>query len=233
MKKILVTVSAMLLIVSAANAQEKSGGLLGGLLGSIFGGNKTENTETTTSGTDIASTAESVLGALLGNVISQVVPVSLPGTWTYNGVASAIETENALTTLAASTYKEKLETKLDGYLQRIGIVPGVATITFNTDNTFTIASSTKTIASGTYTYDTQTKEIVMKLGKVYSYMTMEGTVTATTNGAQVLFDANKFLAFAKKAIKVVGAAKDNSTLNTIANLAEQVTGLKLGFDMKK
>ena len=233
MKKILVTVSAMLLIVSSANAQEKSGGFLGGLLGSIFGGNKTENTETTTSGTDIAGAAESVLGALLGNVISQVVPVSLPGTWTYNGIASAIETENALTTLAASTYKEKLETKLDGYLQRIGIVPGVATITFNADNTFAIASASKTIASGTYTYDPQTKDIVMKLGKVYSYMTMEGTVTATTNGSQVLFDANKFLAFAKKAIKVVGAGKDNSTLNTVANLAEQVTGLKLGFDMKK
>ncbi len=229
MKKILATLSALVLIASAANAQ--SG--LGGLLGSIFGGNKTENNQTTAGGTDIAGAAESVLGALLGNVISQVVPVSLPGTWTYNGVASAIETENALTTIAASTYKEKLETKLDGYLQRIGIVPGVAAITFSTDNTFAIASATKTIASGTYTYDTQTKEIVMKLGKVYSYMTMEGTVTSTTNGAQVLFDANKFLAFAKKAIKVVGAGKDNSTLNTVAKLADQVTGLKLGFDMKK
>lgn len=229
MKKILATISALVLIASVASAQ--SG--LGGLLGSIFGGNKTENTEATTSGTDIAGTAESVLGALLGTVISQVVPVSLPGTWTYNGVASAIETENALTTIAASTYKEKLETKLDGYLQRIGIVPGVAAITFTEDNTFAIASATKTIASGTYTYDTQTKAIVMKLGKVYSYMTMEGTVTATTGGVQVLFDANKFLAFAKKAIKVVGAGKDNSTLNTIAGLSEQVTGLKLGFDMKK
>lgn len=229
MKKILATLSALLLIASAANAQ--SG--LGGLLGSIFGGNKTENNQTTTGGTDIAGAAESVLGALLGNVISQVVPVSLPGTWTYSGIASAIETENALTTIAASTYKEKLETKLDGYLQRIGIVPGVAAITFSADNTFAIASATKTIASGTYTYDTQTKEIVMKLGKVYSYMTMEGTVTSTTNGAQVLFDANKFLAFAKKAIKVVGAGRDNSTLNTVAKLADQVTGLKLGFDMKK
>jgi len=233
MKKILATISIVLLIASSANSQEKSGGFLGGLLGSIFGGNKTENTEATTSGTDIAGTAESVLGALLGTVISQVIPVSLPGTWTYNGVASAIETENTLTTIAASTYKEKLETKLDGYLQRIGIVPGVAAITFTEDNTFAIASATKTIASGTYTYDTQTKAIVMKLGKVYSYMTMEGTVTATTGGVQVLFDANKFLAFAKKAIKVVGAGKDNSTLNTIAGLSEQVTGLKLGFDMKK
>ena len=229
MKKILATLSALVLLASVANAQ--SG--LGGLLGSIFGGNKTENTTTQDGSSTIASAAESVLGSLLGTVISKTVPVSLPGTWTYNGIASAIETENALTTLAASTYKEKLEAKLDGYLQKVGIVPGVATITYNADNTFTIASSTKTIASGTYTYDTQTKEIVMKLGKVYSYMTMEGTVTATTGGAQVLFDANKFLAFAKKAIKVVGAGKDNSTLNTIANLAEQVTGLKLGFDMKK
>ena len=89
------------------------------------------------------------------------------------------------------------------------------------------------IASGTYTYDTQSKEIVMKLGKVYSYMTMEGTVTATATGVQVLFDANKFLAFAKKAIKVVGAGKDNSTLNTVAKLSDQVTGLQLGFDMVK
>ena len=230
MKKIIATLSALVLIASVANAQ--SG--LGGLLGKIFGGGN--QTETTTSGegsSTIASAAEGLLGTLLGTVISQAVTVSLPGTWTYNGIASAIETENALTTLAASTYKEKLETKLDGYLQKIGIVPGVATITYNADNTFTIASATKTIASGTYTYDTQTKNIVMKLGKVYSYMTMEGTVTATTTGAQVLFDANKFLAFAKKAIKVVGAGKDNSTLNTVANLAEQVTGLKLGFDMVK
>ena len=229
MKKIIATLSALVLIASVANAQNG----LGGLLGKIFGGGNQTETTAQDNGSTAASTAETLLGGLLGTVISQVVPVSLPGTWTYCGIASAIETENTLTTLAASAYKEKLETKLDGYLQRIGIVPGVATITFNADNTFSIASQTKTIASGTYTYDTKTKEIVMKLGKVYSYMTMEGTVTASTNGAQVLFDANKFLAFAKKAVKVVGTGKDNSTLNTVATLADQVTGLKLGFDMKK
>ena len=230
MKKIIATISALVLIASIANAQSGLGGLLGKILG---GGNQTETTTTGENSSTITSAAEGLLGTLLGTVISQAVTVSLPGTWTYNGIASAIETENALTTLAASTYKEKLETKLDGYLQKIGIVPGVATITFNSDNTFAIASQTKTIASGTYTFDTQSKAVVMKLGKVYSYMTMEGTVTATTTGAQVLFDANKFLAFAKKAVKVVGTGKDNSTLNTVSNLADQVTGLKLGFDMVK
>ena len=220
MKKIFATIAAMLMLASAANAQ--SG--LGGLLGSIFGGNK--NTEES-----VANTAGSILESVLGTVISQNVNVSLPGTWTYAGVASAIETENTLTTLAAGAYKEKLESKMDGYLKKVGIVPGVATISFNSDNTFTIASATKTIASGTYTYEN--KVLKMKFGKVYNYLSMTGTVTASTSGAQVLFEAGKFLEFAKKAIKVVGAGKDNSTLSTIAGLSDQVTGLKLGFDMKK
>ena len=220
MKKIFATIAAMLMLASAANAQSGLGGLLGG----IFGGNK--NTEES-----VANTAGSILESVLGTVISQNVNVSLPGTWTYAGVASAIETENTLTTLAAGAYKEKLESKMDGYLKKVGIVPGVATISFNNDNTFTIASATKTIASGTYTYEN--KVLNMKFGKVYNYLSMTGTVTASTSGAQVLFEAGKFLEFAKKAIKVVGAGKDNSTLSTIAGLSDQVTGLKLGFDMKK
>ena len=157
--------------------------------------------------------------------------VSLPGTWTYAGVASAVETENTLTTLAASTYKENLENKLDGYLKKVGIVPGVANIIFNNDNSFAITSGAKTIASGTYSYDN--KVLVMKFGKLYNYLTMQGTVTASTSGAQVLFEAGKFLEFAKKAVKVVGAKSSNSTVNTIAGLTEKVSGLKLGFDLKK
>ncbi len=210
----------MLMIASAANAQSGLGGLLGG----IFGGNK--STEES-----VANTAGNILESVLGTVISQTVNISLPGTWTYAGVASAVQTDNTLTTLAAGAYKEKLESKMDGYLQKVGIVPGVATISFNNDNTFTIASATKTIASGTYTYEN--KVLKMKFGKVYNYLSMTGTVTASTSGAQVLFEAGKFLEFAKKAVKVVGAGKDNSTLSTIAGLSDQVTGLKLGFDMKK
>ena len=220
MKKIIVIAASLILSAAAANAQS---GLLGALKGALTG-DKTDSASAT-------SAAGNVLGALLGNVISQNVTVSLPGTWTYNGVSSAIETDNTLTTLAASAYKENLEAKLDGYLKKVGIVPGVATLTFNTDNTFTIVSGAKTIASGTYTYEN--KALVMKFGKLYNYLTMEGTVTATTGGAQLLFDADKFLSFATKAIKVVGAKSSNSTLKSLSGIIDQVTGLKLGFDIKK
>ena len=117
------------------------------------------------------------------------------------------------------------------YLQKIGIVPGIATIIYGTDNTFTIVSGSKTIASGTYTYEN--KVLNMKFGKVYNFLSMTGTVTASTSGCQVLFEAGKFLEFAKKALKVVGGKADNSTLGAIAGIADQITGLKLGFDMKK
>ena len=61
-----------------------------------------------------------------------------------------------------------------------------------------------------------------------------GHIEADRSGAPLAsITAGKFLEFAKKAIKVVGAGKDNSTLSTIAGLSDQVTGLKLGFDMKK
>ena len=205
MKKIFTTILALMLVASAANAQS-------GLLGKIFGGNS-EN----------KSAAGNLLESVLGTVISQNV--------NYAGVASAVETENTLTTLAASTYKENLENKLDGYLKKVGIVPGVANIIFNNDNSFAITSGAKTIASGTYSYDN--KVLVMKFGKLYNYLTMQGTVTASTSGAQVLFEAGKFLEFAKKAVKVVGAKSSNSTVNTIAGLTEKVSGLKLGFDLKK
>ena len=137
MKKILTTLAAVLITVFAANAQ--SG--LSGLFGKILGGSSSSSESSA-----VTSAAGNILESVLGTVISQTVNVSLPGTWTYAGIASAVDTDNTLTTLAAGAYKENLESKLDGYLQKVGIVPGVANITFNSDNTFSL-TLTKTRCS--------------------------------------------------------------------------------------
>ena len=194
-------------------------GLLGSLKG-IFGGSSSEET---------SSTAADILGSVLGSVISQAVTVSLPGTWTYNGCATAVETDNTLTTLAATAYKENLEKKIDGYLGKVGIKAGSAIITYAADNTFTISNGSKVIASGTYTYSDKT--VQMKFGKVYNYLSMTGTVAASVDGCQILFDADKFLAFANKASKVM-SAQAGSTADMLA-LVKQIKGLKLGFDLTR
>lgn len=215
MKRI-ITICCALAVATGAFAQ---GGLLGSLKG-ILGGSSSDET---------ASTATDILGSVLGSVISQAVTVSLPGSWTYNGCATAVETDNTLTTLAATAYKENLEKKLDTYLGKVGIKAGAAVITYAADNTFSITNGSKVIASGTYTYTDKT--VQMKFGKVYNYLSMTGTVAASLDGCQILFDADKFLAFASKAAKVVSARAGSTS--GILSLVEQVKGLKIGFDLKR
>lgn len=111
MKKILVIVCALALGASSANAQS---GLLNSLKG-VFGGSSSSSSSA------VESAATGVLGSLIGSVLNQTTTVNLTGNWTYNGSATAISTDNTLTSLAASAYKENLENKADGYLAKVGI----------------------------------------------------------------------------------------------------------------
>ena len=71
----------------------------------------------------------------------------------------------------------------------------------------------------------------MKFGKVYNYLSMTGTLSATLSGCQILFDADKFISFLGKTAKIL--KKKKASTNGIGAVAAQVNGLKLGFDLKK
>lgn len=214
MKKVIAIISVLVLAGSAASAQS---GLLGSLKG-VLGGSSSGS-----------SAVSGILDAVVGTVISKTATVSLPGTWTYNGVSSAIETDNVLTTVAASAYKTNLENKANGYLKKIGLKPGVASFTFGEDGSFTISTGRKQVAAGTYTFSDGV--IKMKFGKVYNYLSMTGKVVATANGFQMLFDGDKFLNFASTALRYAGSFYSSAT--TISSLVDQVSGLQLGFELKK
>ena len=145
-------------------------------------------------------------------------------------MATAISSENTLVTLASSAYKTKLETKLNGYLTKVGIKPGSAVFTFTEDGNFTISNCAKAIATGIYTLDTKTNAVVLKFGKVYNYLTMEGTVAVTPGGCQILCNADKFLEFTKKAIAVASKFVNTSTVSA---LLADANGLQLGFKLTK
>ena len=89
MKKIFAIIGAALVLGTSAFAQKQNNDPLAAL----------------------KSAATSMAESILGEVITQTVGYKLEGEWIYNGMASAIETENVLTTVAASAYKESLEKK--------------------------------------------------------------------------------------------------------------------------
>ena len=225
MKKIITIIAALTISASAALAQ-------GGLLDALKNAAGTALGNAATTATTEATGSEalgSLLGGLLGDLLNTVTTVSLPGTWTYYSVATAISSDNTLVSLASSAYKTKLENKLNGYLAKIGIKQGSAIFTFGEDGTFSISNGVKVIASGTYTVDKQ-NNVVMKFGKLYNYLTIEGKLAATTAGCQILCDATKFLEFVKKAAGVVGKFVNTST---VSELLANANGLQLGFILTK
>ena len=229
MKKIITIIAALTISASAALAQ---GGLLGALKDAATTalGNAANDATTTVTNATGSEELGSILGGLLGDLLNTYTTVSLTGTWTYNGVATAISSENTLVTLASSAYKTKLENKLNNYLAKVGIKQGSAIFTFTEDGQFSISNGTKVITSGTYTLDTKTNAVVLKFGQLYNYLTMEGTVAVTTGGCQILCDATKFLEFTKKAIAVAGKFVNTSTVSA---LLADANGLQLGFKLTK
>jgi len=207
MKKIFAFIGAIALTASVASAQSLSDILSG--VGKVVNND--------------------AVSSILGSVLSKVTTVDLTGTWTYQGVSTAVSTDNTLTTLAATAYKSKLEKQANNYLKKIGIKSGSAVFTFNEDNTFTVSNGKTNVASGTYTYSDG--NIQMKFGNTFNYLTLDGTIAYSTSGCSLLFDADKFLSFASTFAKIAGSV--SSLGSTVSSLVDQVTGLQLGFNLSK
>ena len=212
MKKIIVIAASLVLAASAANAQS-------GFFDAL---------KSVTSGLGLES-ASNIINTVLGTVAG-VQPIDLAGTWTYQGCAVAADGENALKNIAANAAMSSVEGKLDEGLSKVGIKPGIATISFLKDYNFTLTAG-KINVNGTWEQDGN--RVVLKFGKLYNYLTMTGTVKGTTTGCELLFDASKFTNFAQKVIDIISKISSNSLLATVSSLISQVDGMKAGFKLSK
>ena len=115
MKKLISIIALAAAFSFSANAQTVLGDLLGGI---------GVGTSSSSSSPSTASSIGNIISGLAGTVFSS--PVSLNGTYTYNGIAvSATSSEGGvLTNLAGSAVTSGIETKIDEYLAKVGIKPG-------------------------------------------------------------------------------------------------------------
>ena len=208
MKKILAIAAAAMLFAGTASAQNL-GGLLGGL-GSALGNSK--------------------LGDTVYGYTGNLNAVSLPGNWTYTGSAISFGGENILSNVAGAAASGTAEAKVDEYLQKIGITAGSMQFTFNEDLTFTCTVKGIPVNGTWQTYD-DGKRVKLQFGKTLKFLNLDGSLTNTASGCQMLFNGKKFLAFAKAIMNVV--AKQSATASALSSLAGNYNDMQIGVSLRK
>jgi hypothetical protein len=208
MKRIATLLGVTMLFASAAGAQN----ILGGIINSIGSGN---------------------VGETVGNVLSSVVgvPVDLTGTWTYGGVGAAVKSDNIFSNVAGNAAISTIESKADNILAKAGISAGAATFTFNQDGTFSFKAGRLPAINGTYVQNGSA--VTLKFGKALTFLQMDGTVSATTNGCKILFNGEKFMDFAQKVIEYAKKITTSSGVATVGNILSTAKSVDAGFKLTR
>lgn len=155
---------------------------------------------------------------------------NIEGKWIYTHPAVQLKSDNVLKNAAANVATAELEKKLKEACTKAGIVEGVFDYTFNKDNTFSNTLKGRSL-KGTFVIDRDEKTIEFHYAKAgkFNGLKITGHVIISGSSISILFNADKLLDLISK----VSSFTNNSTLNTIGKLAEQYTGMMLGFTLKK
>ena len=221
MKKVITVIALSVAFVASASAQS----MLGNLLSSLG------KSSSDSSAAEITNTVGNIISGLAGTVYS--APVSLNGTYTYNGVAiSASSSEGGVVSnLAGTAVTSGMESKADEYLAKVGIKPGAMTFTFNAeDNSFVLNCGPLSLP-GTYKVGEGEKTVTLTFGKTMKYLCMVGTLESHLGGAKILFTADKFMDFAKKVSSQLG--EKSNELKAINQLASGYDTFRIGFKLAK
>lgn len=169
---------------------------------------------------------------IAGSVVEQldVLPKNIEGTWEYAGTAVKFTGDNILTTAASQIASGQIETRLDEYLQIVGIREGAFSYTFNADSTFT-TSFNKMDFPGRYTFSEEANTIELDYGKNEKLrgITLKTQVSVSLTSMELLFNADKLLDFINK----ISSSAGNSKLSMLNALTSQYDGLKIGFELTR
>ncbi len=167
----------------------------------------------------------SVLSGIGSVITSKLIPNSMQivGTWTYKGPAVMFTSDNALKSTASSVASKQIESKLQGYLNKVGMAPGKMTITFEKDSTFYVTRNEKKITTGTYHLSGNDVQLTFKNKKTPCKVTPQ-----LDNGTLVVvMDATKLKTFFE------GIGSKIPQLGTVTSLMKGMDGMLVGIRMTK
>ena len=186
-----------------------------------------------------------VLGNVLGTLLGNAVPLTsdlIEGTWNYEGVACVLESESALTEMGGTVVTSKLESRLDGYLAKVGVEKGSCSFTFSANDSCVFAIKGREI-HGVYKIDAEEKKIDFSF--VHGNLNFKTYVAYNVTDMNIVFDADRLLALIKNVTTAVTektsgitssstrAMAANSALSTVETLLNSSDGMMLGMKLKK
>ena len=221
MKKILMLFALTVMFVSNSDAQS-----LKGLFKKV--------TEKVDQGVDASSDFVDGLKSSLtskSSSSSTLKQKNLVGTWTYQGVACKLETDDMLLALTSDAVAPTLEQAADAQLLKLGAKPGVSSVTFNSDGTCVIKVNNYDVPATYSVKDGNKVTMSFLLGQV------NATVDVEYNGSSLkaLTQADKLLDIIKK-LTAKGGSINSEAANAIkmlSTLVEGYDGLKLGLKLSK
>ena len=153
----------------------------------------------------------------------KLTEMAIIGTWTYSSPAVKLEGGDLLADAGGAVLSSTIESKLSTIYQKVGIKPGMCTITFGNDGTFSMPVKSKTV-NGTYVFNASTHEITLTIGKVGSFT---GKAYISGTNLQLVFPVDKFVGFAATLGSKISA------LSSVTALLEKYKNANLGFGFAK
>lgn len=196
--------------------------------------------------TDTQNVVTNILGTLIGNS----VPFSkalIEGAWNYQGTACVLESENALSEIGGTVATAKIEEKLDGYFNKIGISKGTCTLTFLPNDSCYFAVNGRKVGG---TYKLNEEEKIIDFSFLYNKLNMKSYLSYNVTDIDVVFDVDKLLDLIKNATSTVSSKTSTvgslmssssssklstagATLETISTLLQGYDGMMLGMKLSK
>lgn len=212
MKKNLMKMIAVVMALTFSttiSAQSDLSGVLSGVLGQATGNSQTG---------DLINSLTSVFSS-----DKQATRDNIIGTWSYTEPAIVFESDNLLTKTAAKIAANKMEDKLQTYLNKYGIKPGTFSMTFNEDGTYTRTLKGKTVKGTWKVEDSKLKLTILGI------KTLSVTTQIDGKDMQFVTDATKLL----NLFKSFGAKSNDSNIQTVTKLMKSVKGMQAGITLRK
>lgn len=175
---------------------------------------------------------QDIVGSVTESLGIDLTPDDIEGTWDYSGTAVKFTGDNILANAASTLASSQVESKLNEYLQKIGLKEGTFSYTFNADSTFTNTFLKQTL-KGTYSIvkgeDGDTLQLKYGKSEKLDFLTLNTTVDMGTDKTEFLFNADRLLDFIGK----ISSSANNSTLKSLSALTSNYDGLKIGFQVTK